>query len=258
MPPASESGCPDRREGRSAVMTSDIVALVRNQPDIPTVVEGMIAFGEALRMREAGHGALHLYDSDGRLAVSIEAPELGARPRRGRAAARPGAGGKGPAADLVGRGACGGRSARGAAYRPQVRRGHRALAGRYGLASAARGGAGDAAGRRRADAQGDGGATGAPGGAVHHVARRGPAAVQRDAARAAGRDAAGVTHHDAATARADRAGQPLGRPCRRRLLRRPDRRTPSMGRRGVRRRPGGARRTPRRTRRRRPARSAPS
>lgn len=57
-------------------MTSDIVALVRNQPDIPTVVEGMIAFGETLRMAEAGTGAIHLYDADGRLAVSIEAPEL--------------------------------------------------------------------------------------------------------------------------------------------------------------------------------------
>jgi hypothetical protein len=57
-------------------LTSDIVALVRNEPDISTVVEGMIAFGESLRVREAGPGALHLYDSDGRLAVSIEAPEL--------------------------------------------------------------------------------------------------------------------------------------------------------------------------------------
>jgi hypothetical protein len=57
-------------------LTSDIIALVRNEPDIPTVVEGMVAFGEALRMREAGPGALHLYDRDGRLMVSIEAPEL--------------------------------------------------------------------------------------------------------------------------------------------------------------------------------------
>jgi hypothetical protein len=57
-------------------VTSDIVALVRNQPDIPTVVEGMIAFGEELEMREAGAGAVHLYDSEGRLAVSIEAPQL--------------------------------------------------------------------------------------------------------------------------------------------------------------------------------------
>ncbi|GLY83953.1 hypothetical protein [Actinoallomurus iriomotensis] len=57
-------------------MTSDIIALVRNEPDIPTVVEGMIAFGEALRMVEAGPGARHLYDPEGRLLVSIEAPEL--------------------------------------------------------------------------------------------------------------------------------------------------------------------------------------
>jgi hypothetical protein len=57
-------------------LTSDVIALVRNEPDIPTVVEGMIAFGEELRMREAGAGARHLYDSEGRLLVSIEAPEL--------------------------------------------------------------------------------------------------------------------------------------------------------------------------------------
>jgi hypothetical protein len=57
-------------------LTSDIVALVRNQPDIPTVVEGMVAFGEALESREAGDGVLHLHDSEGRLVVSIEAPEL--------------------------------------------------------------------------------------------------------------------------------------------------------------------------------------
>jgi hypothetical protein len=56
-------------------LTSDVVALVRNEPDIPTVVEGMIAFGEALEPRQAGE-ALHLYDNEGRLAVSIEAPEL--------------------------------------------------------------------------------------------------------------------------------------------------------------------------------------
>jgi hypothetical protein len=57
-------------------LTSDIIALVRNQPDIPTVVEGMIAFGEPLRMRETGPGAVHLYDLEGRLTVSIETPEL--------------------------------------------------------------------------------------------------------------------------------------------------------------------------------------
>lgn len=57
-------------------MTSDIVALVRNQPDISTVVEGMVAFGEALEARDAGDGVVHLHDSEGRLVVSIEAPEL--------------------------------------------------------------------------------------------------------------------------------------------------------------------------------------
>lgn len=57
-------------------MTSDIVALVRHRPDIPTVVDGMIAFGESLELQDAGDGAFHLYDGEGRLAVSIEAPEL--------------------------------------------------------------------------------------------------------------------------------------------------------------------------------------
>ena len=57
-------------------MSSDVVALVRNEPDIPTVVEGMIAFGEALELRHGGDKALHLYDREGRLAVSIEEPAL--------------------------------------------------------------------------------------------------------------------------------------------------------------------------------------
>jgi hypothetical protein len=57
-------------------LTSDIIALVRNQPDIPTVVEGMVAFGEELESRDAGDGVLHLHDGQGRLVVSIEAPEL--------------------------------------------------------------------------------------------------------------------------------------------------------------------------------------
>ncbi|MCO6010594.1 hypothetical protein NE236_37120 [Actinoallomurus purpureus] len=57
-------------------MTSDIVALVRHQPEISTVVEGMIAFGESLEPYDAGEGAVHLYDAGGRLAVSIETPQL--------------------------------------------------------------------------------------------------------------------------------------------------------------------------------------
>src|SRR3954463_10597976 len=36
----------------------------------------MIAFGESLEPREARNGAFHLYAREGRLAVSIEAPEL--------------------------------------------------------------------------------------------------------------------------------------------------------------------------------------
>lgn len=57
-------------------MSTDIVALLRNEPDIPTVVEGMIAFGEAVELRDAGGGVTHLYDPDGHLLVSIEAPAL--------------------------------------------------------------------------------------------------------------------------------------------------------------------------------------
>lgn len=57
-------------------MTSDIVALVRHRPEISTVVEGMIAFGESLEPHDAGDGAFHLYDAGGRLAVSIETPQL--------------------------------------------------------------------------------------------------------------------------------------------------------------------------------------
>lgn len=57
-------------------MTSDIVALVRHRPEISTVVEGMIAFGESLKSYDAGDGAFHLYDAGGRLAVSIETPQL--------------------------------------------------------------------------------------------------------------------------------------------------------------------------------------
>ncbi|MEV5747955.1 hypothetical protein AB0L00_09065 [Actinoallomurus sp. NPDC052308] len=57
-------------------MTSDIVALVRHRPEISTVVDGMIAFGESLEPYDAGDGAFHLYDAGGRLTVSIETPQL--------------------------------------------------------------------------------------------------------------------------------------------------------------------------------------
>jgi hypothetical protein len=58
------------------LLTSDIVALVRHRPEIPTVVDGMIAFGESLEPYDAGDGVVHLYDADGRLVVSIETPQL--------------------------------------------------------------------------------------------------------------------------------------------------------------------------------------
>jgi hypothetical protein len=57
-------------------MSCDIIVLARNEPDVPTVVDGMLAFGEQLRIRELDGGATHLYDSEDRLLVSIEAPVL--------------------------------------------------------------------------------------------------------------------------------------------------------------------------------------
>ena len=57
-------------------MTCDIVALVRNQPDVRTVIEGMVAFGEQLEQRDVAGGVTQLYDPAGRLLVSIEVPVL--------------------------------------------------------------------------------------------------------------------------------------------------------------------------------------
>jgi hypothetical protein len=57
-------------------MSCDIVVLARNEPDVPTVVDGMLAFGEQVRARELDGGVTHLYDSEDRLLVSIEAPVL--------------------------------------------------------------------------------------------------------------------------------------------------------------------------------------
>jgi hypothetical protein len=56
-------------------MTCDIVALVRNQPDIRNVIDGMVAFGERVEPREVS-GVTQLYDPAGRLLVSIEIPVL--------------------------------------------------------------------------------------------------------------------------------------------------------------------------------------
>jgi len=57
-------------------VTCDIVALVRNQPDVRTVIDGMLAFGEDVRMNELDGGVTQLYDPEGRLIVSIEVPVL--------------------------------------------------------------------------------------------------------------------------------------------------------------------------------------
>lgn len=55
-------------------MTSDIVALVRHRPDIPTVVDGMIAFGVPVRPYQTPDGGCLLYDTEGRMMVAIETP----------------------------------------------------------------------------------------------------------------------------------------------------------------------------------------
>jgi hypothetical protein len=56
-------------------MTCDFVALVRNQPDIRNVIDGMVAFGERVEPREVS-GVTQLYDPAGLLLVSIEIPVL--------------------------------------------------------------------------------------------------------------------------------------------------------------------------------------
>jgi hypothetical protein len=43
-------------------VSRDFVALVRNQPDVNTVIEGMLAYGEELELRETPSGTIQLYD----------------------------------------------------------------------------------------------------------------------------------------------------------------------------------------------------
>ena len=57
-------------------MTCDIVALVRNQPDVRAVVDGMVAVGERVEPRDVSGGVTQLYDAAGRLLASIEVPVL--------------------------------------------------------------------------------------------------------------------------------------------------------------------------------------
>ncbi|RKS71129.1 hypothetical protein BZB76_5615 [Actinomadura pelletieri DSM 43383] len=53
-------------------MSSDLVALVRRRPDVHAVADGMIAMGEALELRGGESGPILVYDTEGRLLVSIE------------------------------------------------------------------------------------------------------------------------------------------------------------------------------------------
>lgn len=53
-------------------MSSDLVALVRRRPDVHAVADGMIAMGEPLELRGGEPDPTLLYDSEGRLLVSIE------------------------------------------------------------------------------------------------------------------------------------------------------------------------------------------
>ncbi len=58
-------------------MTYDVIALARHAPDPRTIVAGMMAAGEQLRVREAANGAIiQLCDDDGRPLVSLETPVL--------------------------------------------------------------------------------------------------------------------------------------------------------------------------------------
>ncbi|WP_207939465.1 hypothetical protein [Actinomadura darangshiensis] len=53
-------------------MSSDLVALVRRDPDVHAVADGMIAMGEPVELRGGEPEPTLLYDAEGRLLVSIE------------------------------------------------------------------------------------------------------------------------------------------------------------------------------------------
>lgn len=55
-------------------MSRDLVAVVRRPPDVRAVVDGLVAQGVPVEVRGGGSAATRLYDSAGRLIVSIEAP----------------------------------------------------------------------------------------------------------------------------------------------------------------------------------------
>ncbi|QKW33620.1 hypothetical protein HUT06_05890 [Actinomadura sp. NAK00032] len=53
-------------------MSTDLVALVRRDPDVHAVADGMIAMGERLELRGGEPEPTLLYDAEGRLLVSVE------------------------------------------------------------------------------------------------------------------------------------------------------------------------------------------
>ncbi|GLZ14650.1 hypothetical protein Acsp04_48850 [Actinomadura sp. NBRC 104425] len=55
-------------------MSRDLVAVVRRPPDVRAVVDGLVALGVPVEVRGGDPAATRLYDSAGRLIVSIEAP----------------------------------------------------------------------------------------------------------------------------------------------------------------------------------------
>ncbi|GAB2834507.1 hypothetical protein GCM10027176_43590 [Actinoallomurus bryophytorum] len=58
-------------------MTHDVVALVRNAPDVRTMVDSMAETDEHLRVRGTGEGAIiQLCNEEGQALVSIEAPQF--------------------------------------------------------------------------------------------------------------------------------------------------------------------------------------
>jgi hypothetical protein len=58
-------------------MTYDVIALARQTPDPRSIVAGMLAAGEQLRVRVAANGAIiQLCADDGRPLVSLETPIL--------------------------------------------------------------------------------------------------------------------------------------------------------------------------------------
>jgi hypothetical protein len=58
-------------------VTHDVVALVRNAPDVRTLVDSMAETDESLRVRGTGEGAIiQLCNEEGQALVSIEAPQF--------------------------------------------------------------------------------------------------------------------------------------------------------------------------------------